>query len=221
MACDYIEKLDESARLRYQEKLTASGLTGCPYKLPAGKWVNDPTRWPAVQWPDVYSYLIDTPDYASTPTEPTSRDTSTPASPATDLDHPAPEPSPARYSQFGTSPSTLSRTGKRKRSNTKQDLSTIFALMQEAEREQHREQMELQREHQREQRELQRQQLELNSLLVDEVRQSREAEVAVRREEIAQNAALNNTLMAVFETLARRVGPVFPTIIMYILYINQ
>ncbi|KAM9314013.1 uncharacterized protein KZ484_023852 [Pholidichthys leucotaenia] len=127
-----------------------------------------------------------------------------PASPATDQDHSAPEPSPAR-SQFGTSPSTLSRTGKRKRSNTKQDLSTIFASMQEAEREQHREQMELQREHQREQRELQQQQLELNSLLVDEVRQSREAEVAVRREEIAQNAALNNTLMAVFETLARRV----------------
>ncbi|KAM9424155.1 uncharacterized protein KZ484_009782 [Pholidichthys leucotaenia] len=147
---------------------------------------------------------LTTDDYASTPTEPTSRDTSTPASPATDQDHPAPEPSPAR-SQFGTSPSTLSRTGKRKRSNTKQHLSTIFASMQEAEREQHREQMELQREHQREQRELQRQQLELNSLLVDEVRQSREAEVAVRREEIAQNAALNNTLMAVFETLARRV----------------
>ncbi|KAM9365226.1 uncharacterized protein KZ484_011397 [Pholidichthys leucotaenia] len=153
---------------------------------------------------------LTTDDYASTPTEPTSRDTSTPASPATDpspatdQDHPAPEPSPAR-SQFGTSLSTLSRTGKRKRSNTKQDLSTIFALMQEAEREQHREQMELQREHQHEQRELQRQQLELNSLLVDEVRQSREAEVAVQMEEIAQNAALNNTLMAVFETLARRV----------------
>ncbi|KAM9331776.1 uncharacterized protein KZ484_017030 [Pholidichthys leucotaenia] len=138
-------------------------------------------------------------DYASTPTEPTSRDTSTPASPAadpspaTDQDHPAPEPSPAP-SQFGTAPSTLSRTGKRKQSNPKQDLSTIFASMQEAERKQHREQMELQR-----------QQVELNSLLVDEVRQSRDAEVAVRREEIAQNAALNNTLMAILETLARRV----------------
>ncbi|KAM9425639.1 uncharacterized protein KZ484_011581 [Pholidichthys leucotaenia] len=114
---------------------------------------------------------LTTDDYASTPTEHTSIDTSTPASPgtdpsATDQDHPAPEPSPAR-SQFGTALSTLSRTGKRKRSNTKQDLYNILASMQEAEREQHREQMELQRK-----------QLELNSLLVDEVRQSREAEVA-------------------------------------------
>ncbi|KAM9365900.1 uncharacterized protein KZ484_011993 [Pholidichthys leucotaenia] len=107
--------------------------------------------------------------------------------------------------QFGLKQETQTFEGKRKRSNTKQDLSTIFASMQEAEREQHCEQMELQWQHQREQRELQRQQLELNSLLVDEVRQSREAEVVVRREEIAQNAALNNTFMAVFETLARRV----------------
>ena len=36
-------------------------MTSCPYMLPADIWTNDPTNWPALEYPEVYSYLIDTP----------------------------------------------------------------------------------------------------------------------------------------------------------------
>ena len=61
MAYEYSEGLDKIARERYKTKLAAAGLAICPYKLEAGQWQNDPTKWPDVQYPDIYSYLIDTP----------------------------------------------------------------------------------------------------------------------------------------------------------------
>ncbi|KAM9331772.1 uncharacterized protein KZ484_017026 isoform 3-T3 [Pholidichthys leucotaenia] len=91
-------------------------------------------------------------DSASTLTEPPSLGTSTPGFPACNVEHPAPEPSPAP-SLCSTNPSTRSHTGKRKRSNPTAELATVFAVMQDAEREEHHERIQLQRE-----------QLALNSL---------------------------------------------------------
>ena len=61
MSYTYFETLASAAKERYLLKLSASGLTECPYKLPAGSWQNNPTRWPDLQWPDVFSYLIESP----------------------------------------------------------------------------------------------------------------------------------------------------------------
>lgn len=33
----------------------------CPYQLPADVWVDDPTKWPELEWPEVCSYLINSP----------------------------------------------------------------------------------------------------------------------------------------------------------------
>lgn len=33
----------------------------CPYQLPGDAWVDDPTKWPSLEWPEVYDYLINTP----------------------------------------------------------------------------------------------------------------------------------------------------------------
>ena len=32
-----------------------------PYKLPEGKWVEDVSKWPPVEYPDLYTYLIEAP----------------------------------------------------------------------------------------------------------------------------------------------------------------
>ena len=32
-----------------------------PYKLPEGKWVDDVSKWPPVEYPDLYTYLIEAP----------------------------------------------------------------------------------------------------------------------------------------------------------------
>jgi hypothetical protein len=61
MSLDYIDNLEGLSRGRYDEKLRAAGLPHCPYRLPADKWVNDPSKWPDVTFPDVYFYLVFTP----------------------------------------------------------------------------------------------------------------------------------------------------------------
>jgi hypothetical protein len=60
MSYEYSENLDYVARERYKTKLVAAGLEFCPYQLEAGRWINDPTKWPDMQYPDIYSYLVDT-----------------------------------------------------------------------------------------------------------------------------------------------------------------
>ena len=32
-----------------------------PYKLPEDKWVDDVSKWPPVEYPDLYTYLIEAP----------------------------------------------------------------------------------------------------------------------------------------------------------------
>ena len=61
MSYEYSEKLNSVARERYLAKLQAAGLESCPYKEEAGRWINDPTKWPDVQYPDIYCYLVETP----------------------------------------------------------------------------------------------------------------------------------------------------------------
>ena len=33
-----------------------------PYGIPAHEWVVDMTKWPDLQWPDIYTYLIEKPN---------------------------------------------------------------------------------------------------------------------------------------------------------------
>ncbi|KAL3885690.1 hypothetical protein ACJMK2_025736 [Sinanodonta woodiana] len=61
MSFGYKETLDSDAYARYLQKLQVVEIKDCPYKFPADLWVNNPTKWPEVTWPDVYNYLTDTP----------------------------------------------------------------------------------------------------------------------------------------------------------------
>jgi len=61
MSYGYLDELSHSDRARYTSKLTALSAGTCPYKIPAGSWIDDPTKWPEVEWPDVAYYLIETP----------------------------------------------------------------------------------------------------------------------------------------------------------------
>jgi len=54
-------ELDAEARKRYLEKLGVLGLEECPYEMAADLWQDDPTTWPTLEYPEVYTYLIDTP----------------------------------------------------------------------------------------------------------------------------------------------------------------
>lgn len=46
----YINKLTLSNGVRFPD----------PYSL-SGQWVKDPAKWPKLQWPDIYLYLIEKP----------------------------------------------------------------------------------------------------------------------------------------------------------------
>ena len=60
MAYDYMVNMADAAKARYNTKLECLGIQ-CPYQTPAGSWTNDPTKWPELQWPEVYDYLVSTP----------------------------------------------------------------------------------------------------------------------------------------------------------------
>ena len=61
MSYDYSDNLDAEAKMLYVAKLEAAELKECPYKLRADCWLDDPKKWPKVEWPDVYEYLINSP----------------------------------------------------------------------------------------------------------------------------------------------------------------
>ena len=52
---------DNKAKKRFQEKLDAVGLDVSPYDIPADLWIDDPSKWPDLEWPEVHDYLINTP----------------------------------------------------------------------------------------------------------------------------------------------------------------
>ena len=61
MSYDYFDTLDSDHQEIYNSKLNAAGLQQCPYKLHADSWINDPLKWPSVEYGDIYTYLIDNP----------------------------------------------------------------------------------------------------------------------------------------------------------------
>ncbi len=61
MAYDYIETLSGSASSRYQAKLALVGLEDCPYRIIGDHWKDQPTKWPDVQYGNIYAYLIKSP----------------------------------------------------------------------------------------------------------------------------------------------------------------
>ena len=61
MASYNVDELDAEAKKRYKGKLEMIGMIKCPYLLPGDVCANDPTKWPALEYPEVYSYLIETP----------------------------------------------------------------------------------------------------------------------------------------------------------------
>ena len=61
MASYSVEMVGEEAKVRYFQKLKDIGMDNCPYEIPADAWVDDPTTWPDLEYPEVYEYLINTP----------------------------------------------------------------------------------------------------------------------------------------------------------------
>lgn len=52
---------DERGKQRYKEKLDGVGLDVSPYDIAADAWIDDPSRWPDLEWPEVHDYLINSP----------------------------------------------------------------------------------------------------------------------------------------------------------------
>ena len=63
MSFEYLDSLSGAAKARYLKKLGLLGFGNgdCPYKLPGGSWVQDPTKWPDMAYSDLYHYLIESP----------------------------------------------------------------------------------------------------------------------------------------------------------------
>ena len=66
----YVNSLDAEAKRRYCEKLSSVGLstTDDPY-LPAnvGKYANDMTTWPKIEYGNIFGYFITRPDTRTAP----------------------------------------------------------------------------------------------------------------------------------------------------------
>ena len=62
MSYEYQENLPPETKARYNQKVKLVGLDKCPYKFAGDEWINNPMEWPSIQYPDVYYYLIKTPD---------------------------------------------------------------------------------------------------------------------------------------------------------------
>ncbi|KAK0139216.1 hypothetical protein N1851_024143 [Merluccius polli] len=67
MLSAYYNRLSASDKIGYADKLTlVNGIRlNDPYALGAGEWINDEKKWPRLQWPDIHSYLIETPSLYS------------------------------------------------------------------------------------------------------------------------------------------------------------
>ena len=61
MAAYDITHAEPEAKDRYKKKLQLLDLETCPYLLPADSWIDDPTQWPELEWPEVHEYLLNTP----------------------------------------------------------------------------------------------------------------------------------------------------------------
>ena len=61
MATYNIEDIGGEAKARYYKKLKDVNLDCCPYQIPSDAWKNNPTKWPDLEFPDIYVYLTETP----------------------------------------------------------------------------------------------------------------------------------------------------------------
>ena len=61
IASHNIEEIGGESKSHYSEKLKRENLDLCPYQIPTDSWENDPTKWPALEYPDIYHYLVETP----------------------------------------------------------------------------------------------------------------------------------------------------------------
>ena len=60
MASYNIEEIGAEAKSRYSEKIKLVNFDLCPYQIPADSWKNNPTKWPALEYPDISHYLEET-----------------------------------------------------------------------------------------------------------------------------------------------------------------
>ena len=62
MSSKYFASLDYEARRHYVEKLKQGSAVSMPdpYSIPDGSWIEDVTKWPSIEFSDVYTYLIET-----------------------------------------------------------------------------------------------------------------------------------------------------------------
>ena len=61
MYSSYFESLDYGSQKRYVEKLKAPGVEiPDPYSIADDLWIDNPAKWPDVEFGDIYTYLIDT-----------------------------------------------------------------------------------------------------------------------------------------------------------------
>ena len=61
LSYNYYEQLSGKDKARYDEKLMKMGIAQCPYKIRANAWIADPTKWPQLQYADLFNYLIESP----------------------------------------------------------------------------------------------------------------------------------------------------------------
>ena len=58
----YVSQLDYEAKKHYYTKLEIDGEKfPDPYSIKEDEWIDDPEKWPDLEYGDIYNYLIDTP----------------------------------------------------------------------------------------------------------------------------------------------------------------
>ena len=62
MSYAYFNTLNDKSRTRYLKKVETVKHKECPDRLPADGWKDNPTVWPELEYPEVYDYLINTPN---------------------------------------------------------------------------------------------------------------------------------------------------------------
>ena len=61
MATYSSDEIGDEPKTRYHKKLKDADLDCCLYQIRSDVWKNDPTKWPDLEFPDIYVYLIETP----------------------------------------------------------------------------------------------------------------------------------------------------------------
>ena len=56
---NFLKQLDVRGKRRYHEKLQIFGLCSDLYAITSENWESDPNSWPKVEFPDIFTYIID------------------------------------------------------------------------------------------------------------------------------------------------------------------